>query len=148
MKTVATLLVGVAIGALAVILVRPLLLPGGAEMAPQCQGLVKLSRAGNSIDVKPENICLHPGRRLTWEVTGAPGDKVEIDFDVPDKPFEHQPGANPHSSRPGHYETTGSAEIDSNPAKTKGRWKYTVKWTPQGGTAISRDPVVCIRGDN
>jgi hypothetical protein len=144
MKTVAALLVGVAIGALGVIYGQPLLEARYAEVSPQCGALVRLSLSGNQIVAKPENACLHKGRRLSWEVTSNAGDKVEIDF-AKEGPFPHDAN-NPHNPRKGHYETTGPSEIDSNPAGVKGRWKYSVTWTPAGGKPITVDPEVCVRG--
>jgi hypothetical protein len=90
-------------------------------------------------------VPVHLGGGLRWEVNSAAGDKVEIEFNNPGGPFAHDPN-NPHNPRKGRYETMQPTDIDSNPATAKGRWKYTVTWTPAGGAAIILDPEVCIRG--
>jgi hypothetical protein len=145
MKTVVTLLIGVAVGAVGVYFGQPYYEGISANMTPQCRALVRLSLSGNQIVVKPENTCLHRGRALSWEVNGGAGDKVEIDFKKEQGPFDHAPN-NPHNPRKGHYEMTGPGEIDSNPASARGRWEYKVTWTPAGGQPITLDPEVCIRG--
>ncbi len=145
MKTALAVLVGVVIGALGVFFGYPVYEMQGANMNPECTTIVKLSLSGNTIQAFPPNTCLHKGRKLTWAVSAGDNDKVEIDFKKDQGPFDHAPN-NPHNPRKGHYETTGSGEIDSNPASSKGRWDYKVTWTPQGGQPITLDPAVCIRG--
>ena len=144
MKPATGILVGAIIGGFAVYYGLPIYEMRGAMKGPECKAVVKLSLAGNQIQVVPENTCLHKGRTLTWDVTAGANDKVEIDFKTPDTkgPF---PKHNPNVPE-GHFETTGSAAIETKPAGRKGRFEYTIKWTPSGGQPITLDPAVCIRG--
>ncbi len=41
--------------------------------------------------------------------------------------------------------TTTPKDIASNEALSVGRFPYTVKWTPAGGSPQELDPAVCIR---
>jgi hypothetical protein len=145
MKPATGVLVGAIIGGVAVYYGLPIYEMRGAMKGPQCKALVKLSLAGNQIQVVPENTCLHKGRTLTWEVTAGANDKVEIDFKspTPQGPF---PTGNPHNPRPGHYEKMGAGEIETRPAGQKGRFDYKITWTPSGGPPITLDPAICIRG--
>lgn len=148
METVVAVLIGVVLGALAVVFGRRLLEGGGGPpgMAPQCGALVKLSLAGTTIHASPANVCLHRGRALTWEI-GSPGE-VDIEFEIKgsDKgPFPHDP-ENPHNKAGrGSYKRSSPGDVGSNPAELTGRWKYAVKWKPPDGDAVTLDPEVCIR---
>jgi hypothetical protein len=145
MKTLAALVIGIAIGALGALFGYPIYEMRGAAMAPDCKAVVKVSLVGDQIHVVPVNACLHKGRKLTWEVMGAGNhDKVEIDFKAPEP---HGPFDVKGEPRPGHYEKTGPGEIETKTAGKKGRFIYKVMWTPSGGSPItSPDPAVCVRG--
>jgi hypothetical protein len=116
----------------------------------RCDALVVLRLRDGKPVAKPYCVCLRLGRELFWEVEGALGDEVTVQFEEQRGrrgPFRHDTN-NPFNPERGIYRlqmpADGRQELRSNPAEEIGLWTYDIVWTRRDQPAVRVDPEVCI----
>ncbi len=114
------------------------------------QHRVTMFLINDHIVVIPLTIRLNSGDEIIWEIGAEPNDTVWIgDFkDVGPKVFTENP-ATVSKSKPFDDDSfgphKGPGEVESGPARNRGRYKYTVKWTRSGKpNPIVKDPWIII----